>query len=60
LLRDGEALIGAVRVLPGSAHVAGNVVSKIGESLTIYFGLKIGGFGASVEEKTVKDGDVYI
>jgi len=60
LLGDREALVGAHGVLPGSAHVAGNVVSKIGEFLAIYFGLKIGGFGARVEEKTVKDGDVYI
>jgi hypothetical protein len=45
--------------LPGSAQVAGDVVSKIGEFLTIYLGLKIG-FSARIREKTVKDGDVDI
>lgn len=60
LLCDGEALIGAGGVLPGSTDVARDVVAKAGEFLAIYFGLKIGGLGARVEKKTIENGDIDI
>ena len=60
LLSDGKSLVGAGDVLPGSAHIAGDIVSEVGKLLTIDLGLEIGGFGASVEEKAVEDRDVDI
>lgn len=57
---DGEAFVSTVGVLPGSAHVAGDVVAETGEALAIDVRLKIGGFGASAEKKTVEDRDVDI
>ncbi len=60
LLGDGKSLVGAGDVLPGSAHIARDIVSEVGKLLTIDLGLEIGGFGASVEEKSVEDRDVDI
>jgi len=57
---DGKALIGAAGILPGSAHITGDTISKVGQFLPIDLGLKVGGFGARIEQGTIEDGDVDV
>jgi hypothetical protein len=49
-----------VVVLPGIANVARDIIPKIGEFLSIDFGLELGSFGASGMEKFVADRDVDV
>src|SRR5579864_7219253 len=60
LLGDGEALVSAVGVLPGDAHIARDGILKIGELLTIDIRLQVGGFGSGVVKEAVENGDVDV
>jgi hypothetical protein len=60
LARDVQTLVGAIGVLPGDAHVAGDVIAQVGKFLAGDFSLQVGSFGPSVVEKAVEDRDVDV